>query len=987
MLPFFLITGFQANANYALNDNNSVVDEKQDTHQNSRKITGKVTDEAREPLISVTVSVKNTQNSVITDIDGNYTIDNVPPGSTLVFSYIGMLPIEVPVGNKTEYNIVMKEDIIGLEEVTAIGYTTMKKKDLTGSVSSLSAEDITRVPSNSITSSLVGVAGVRVDGNSIRIRGNRSVRAANDPLIILDGMPYYETIASIDVNDIESIDILKDASSTSLYGSQGANGVIIITSKKGKEGKTTINYDAFAGWGKINWRSFEPMNADEYIAFKREAYSAAGTWHNESDDNKIFLGNEIANMGSLDEDWVGKYLNKNRFWTNQSVTIASGSPKTQYKISFSYKNENGRMEGEKNDNYFLSTDIDHQVIKPLKVGVSNRLYYNSIKSKNDPFGNLLTMSPLTPIYNEDGSLNVYPTGDPYVKNPYLDENDDYYNDKTEEWKIFIKLYAALDIMNGLTFRTNFSYNPTFSARGYYYDERSVSYHDVRNVAGVHNNRNDIMTWNNILNYKKTFANIHEFDIIGVYEVQDIKYTGTAASGKDQELASYQWYNLGRLTDSKTLSSSFTRSQMLSYVGRIHYSLMSKYMATVTARYDGASQLSKGNRWDFFPSFALAWRASEEDFLKQYDAISNLKLRASYGITGNHSIAAYATLGSLYSSYATFYNSTGEVHYVGLEPSIRPTPDLKWERNKMLNIGLDFGFLNGRINGALDYYNSNTDDLLNQRKLPYTSGFNIAWENIGKTRNRGLEASLYTIPVQTKDLKLGVNMTYYRNKEELIELYDPSLKKDIQNGWWLGYPINGVYYDLQQIGIWQESEANLAAIYGQLPGEVKVRDLDGNGKIDGDDRVILGTNRPDWVGSLQITADWKNFDLSMDCYGEFGGMWYDSYSTSTWANQLGRWNTVKVDYWTPENPSNRHPRPVAGQTIKYISATGYYKNDSFTMRNVTLGYTLPKSLMGDMIKRTRFYITINNPYKYMRYEKDGGITYDELFYLLGVNIQL
>lgn len=953
-------------------------------HQSTRKISGKVIDIQGEPLPGVTVAVKGQRVVSMTDVDGSYSIE-AAPGATLVFSFISMITQEIPVGNNAAINVTLKDDVIGLEEVTTVGYITMKKKDIAGSVAFLSSEQIKRIPANTVATALVGVPGIRVNGDEIRIRGNRSVRAGNDPLIILDGMPYNEPIVSIDPSDVESIDVLKDASSTSLYGSRGANGVIIITTKKGIKGRTSVNYDAFAGWGVTNWHNFRPMNAEEYIAFKREAYRASGVWHNENDDSKIFLGNEIANMGILDEDWMDAYLGKSRFWTSQTLNITSGTEKTQYKISFNYKTEQSRIEKASNNRFFLTTDIDHQLASFVKIGVSNRLYYYNGKDKPDPFSGLLTMSPLTPIYNEDGSFNATPTGDPYVKNPFLSTNDEYYKDKTEEWKIFLKLYALFNITDGLTFRTNFSYNPAFSARGYYYDQRSNTYHDVRNAAGVHNNRKADLTWNNILNYRKTFGD-HGIDAFGVFEVLNFTHTNTSASGKDQDLPSYLWYNMSSLKDSKTIASSFLRSQMTSYVGRLQYTFKDRYIATLTMREDGASQLAQGNKWHFFPSFALAWRLSEESFIKKYPFISNLKLRASYGITGNHSVPEYATLGTLYSKYVTFYSGNGEVHYTGMEPEIRPTPSLKWEKNKMLNLGFDFGFFNGRIFGSVDYYLSKTEDILNQRKLPYTAGFDKAWENVGKTQNEGWEVSLSTIPVQTKDFRLGVNLSFYRNKEELIELYDPKLDRDIQNGWWIGYPINGVFYDLKSLGIWQENEANVAAIYGQKPGEVKIQDVDGNGKIDGDDRMILGTNRPDWTGAIQLTANYKNFDFAVDCYAEVGAWAHDGYSTGTWASQLGRWNTVKVDYWTPENPNNHHPRPVAGQEIKYINSIGYHRSDYFAIRNMTLGYTLPKHIVGKVMQNARLYFTINEPYRYMRFKKDGGITFNESFYMLGVNVQ-
>ena len=430
----------------------------------------------------------------------------------------------------------------------------------------------------------------------------------------------------------------------------------------------------------------------------------------------------------------------------------------------------------------------------LKVGLSSRAYYIVKNDKPDMFNQFLHMSPLTQTRNEDGSYNVYPFGDPFVKNPYMNESDDVYKDKTEEWKLFLRFFAQIDLAKGLTFNTNFAYSPAFSSRGYYYDNRSVSYTDERNVAFMHNNRKADWVWNNVLSYKRQFDR-HNIDLTAVYEMQNRQTVNASMSGKDQESPAYLWYNMGRLTDSKSLSSGFVRSQMVSVVGRVQYSYDDRYIVTASFREDGASQLSPGHKWAFFPSGAIAWRISEEPFLKDVEWISNLKLRASYGMTGNYSIAAYATAGTLHGKYANF--NGGELHRPGLEPETRPTPDLEWERNKMLDIGLDFGFLKGRIHGTIDYYDSKSYDLLYLKVLPYTSGFNRAWTNIGDTRNRGWEVSLSTVPVETKDFHLGVNLSYYRNKEELIRLQDPKMKEDINNGLFVGYPVNGVHYNINR----------------------------------------------------------------------------------------------------------------------------------------------------------------------------------------------
>lgn len=949
-----------------------------------RTVSGIVEDTHGAAVAGASVVIKGSSRGTLTDNAGHYALEGVEDGDLLEISFLGMLPQTVKVGaGRTSVDVVLSEDMIGLEDVVVTGYTTMKRKDITGSVSSISADRIERIPAYNITTALTGIAGIRMDGGSIRIRGTRSRNASNDPLIVLDGIPYDETLSSINPGDIESIDVLKDASSTAIYGARGANGVILITTKQARQGKTTVTYDGFVGAGVNNWGSLDVMDADEYVAFQREASRAAGTWHSEADDAKAFFGIELANMGKVDNDWMGKYFNKKRLWTSHSLTISAATDKSAYKIAFNYKNEDSRYKNAGHDHFYLTADLSHKVLPFLKVGLSSRAYYIVKNDKPDMFNQFLHMSPLTQTRNEDGSYNVYPFGDPFVKNPYMNESDDVYKDKTEEWKLFLRFFAQIDLAKGLTFNTNFAYSPAFSSRGYYYDNRSVSYTDERNVAFMHNNRKADWVWNNVLSYKRQFGR-HNIDLTAVYEMQNRQTVNASMSGKDQESPAYLWYNMGRLTDSKSLSSGFVRSQMVSVVGRVQYSYDDRYIVTASFREDGASQLSPGHKWAFFPSGAIAWRISEEPFLKDVEWISNLKLRASYGMTGNYSIAAYATAGTLHGKYANF--NGGELHRPGLEPETRPTPDLEWERNKMLDIGLDFGFLKGRIHGTIDYYDSKSYDLLYLKVLPYTSGFNRAWTNIGDTRNRGWEVSLSTVPVETKDFHLGVNLSYYRNKEELVRLQDPKMKEDINNGLFVGYPVNGVHYNYKQVGIWQENEADLAAIYGQKPGEVKVADLDGNGKIDGNDRTILGTTRPDWVGGLQINAEWKNIDFSVDVYGEFGSLAHDGRSTSEWANQLGRWNTYKIDYWTPERPSDRHPRPVEGQSIKYLDATGYYKNSYVNIRNITLGYTLPRAWMGRVVKKTRFYVTMNTPWRYSQFQNTGGISWWESFYIFGANVQ-
>ena len=933
-------------------------------------VSGTVKDAFDVTLTGVSVIVEGESRGVITDENGKYVIDDVDADDVLEFYFLGMTSVKKTVGNSTVIDVVMKADAIGLDDAVVTGYTYTKRKDITGSVASISSDEIQRIPAYDITTSLVGVAGIRVNGSDIRIRGTRSKNASNEPLIVLDGIPYEESLSSINPGDVESIQVLKDASSTAIYGAKGANGVILITTKTAKEGATNISYDGFVGLGVNNYGTLDVMNAEEYIAFNREANRANGVWSSPEDDSKIFYPDELENMGKMDTDWYDRYFGKLRIWHNHNLTMTSSGKKYTAKLAFNYKNRQGRYKDDHDDMFYMTADFGLQLFPRVKVGISSRLYYENQWNKPDLTDNFVNMSPLTSIYNEDGSYNEYPFDDNSTKNPYMNEADGVYEDNIKNWKINSRVYANVNLFKGLTFTTNFSYAPSFNTVNY---------------ASLTNGRKSDWVWNNILNFKRDFGK-HNIDATVVYEMQNRLNVSSSMSGKNQESPKYLWYNMNRLTESKEISSSFTRSQMVSVVGRVQYSYAGKYIATVSVREDGASQLSTGNKWATFPSAAVAWRIVDEGFIRNNAPwISDLKLRASYGMTGNYSIKAYSTLGSLYSTYVNFGHG-GTTHKPGLEPSTRPTPDLGWEKNKMLDIGLDFGFLDNRIYGTLEYYDSKSFDLLYLTKLPYTTGYNKAWANVGDTRNRGFEFTLSTVPVQTRDAFLNVSLSLFRNVEELVRLQDPDLKVDLGNSLFVGYPVTGVYYDYKQVGIWQEDEADLAALYGQEPGEVKVADLDGNGVIDGNDKTILGVYRPDLVASLSLNGNWKNIDFSIDLYGEFGGMAYDSYQTGKWSTGLGKHNTYNVDYWTPENPSNRHPRPVEGQTIKYMSSTGYYDNSYINIRNITVGYTFPEKWMGNVLKSARVYFTTNNPWGWSQFRQQGGMRSWEAFYFLGLNLK-
>ena len=926
-----------------------------------------------------------------------------------------MLPQTVKVGaGRTSVDVVLSEDMIGLEDVVVTGYTTMKRKDITGSVSSISADRIERIPAYNITTALTGIAGIRMDGGSIRIRGTRSRNASNDPLIVLDGIPYDETLSSINPGDIESIDVLKDASSTAIYGARGANGVILITTKQARQGKTTVTYDGFVGAGVNNRGSLDVMDADEYIAFQREASRAAGTWHSEADDAKAFFGIELANMGKVDNDWMGKYFNKKRLWTSHSLTISAATDKSAYKIAFNYKNEDSRYKNAGHDHFYLTADLSHKVLPFLKVGLSSRAYYIVKNDKPDMFNQFLHMSPLTQTRNEDGSYNVYPFGDPFVKNPYMNESDDVYKDKTEEWKLFLRFFAQIDLAKGLTFNTNFAYSPAFSSRGYYYDNRSVSYTDERNVAFMHNNRKADWVWNNVLSYKRQFDR-HNIDLTAVYEMQNRQTVNASMSGKDQESPAYLWYNMGRLTDSKSLSSGFVRSQMVSVVGRVQYSYDDRYIVTASFREDGASQLSPGHKWAFFPSGAIAWRISEEPFLKDVEWISNLKLRASYGALGNSNVDPYTYLETF--GLSTFGTGSGDAaRYLFGQAKLRYTslpgqiPDnIGWETSKTFDVGLDAGFLNGRLNLTADYYIRKTVDMYTVGPtLPDTFGATAPKGNYADMSTYGYEIALSyndSFKLAGKPFNFGIKATladYY----SIIDRYNNASRKlsDYYEGQRLGeiwgFVCNGLFQSQAEIDaafggkgykndIMQTSEK-----YITYPGDMRFEDLTGNDAIDRGsstvddpgDRKIIGNSEPRYLYTISLNADWNGFFLSALFDGVGRQQWFPSDESLFWGmynrpyNQVPTWHLQ--NYWTEERPNAYLPRyvgyygPMNANTVnvntRYLQDVSYIR-----LKNLQFGYELPKRWISKIgLSKVSVYFSGENLWSWSplyRHTKDFDVT--------------
>ena len=630
------------------------------------------------------------------------------------------------------------------------------------------------------------------------------------------------------------------------------------------------------------------------------------------------------------------------------------------------------------------------------------------------FNQFLHMSPLTQTRNEDGSYNVYPFGDPFVKNPYMNESDDVYKDKTEEWKLFLRFFAQIDLAKGLTFNTNFAYSPAFSSRGYYYDNRSVSYTDERNVAFMHNNRKADWVWNNVLSYKRQFGR-HNIDLTAVYEMQNRQTVNASMSGKDQESPAYLWYNMGRLTDSKSLSSGFVRSQMVSVVGRVQYSYDDRYIVTASFREDGASQLSPGHKWAFFPSGAIAWRISEEPFLKDVEWISNLKLRASYGALGNSNVDPYTYLETF--GLSTFGTGSGDAaRYLFGQAKLRYTslpgqiPDnIGWETSKTFDVGLDAGFLNGRLNLTADYYIRKTVDMYTVGPtLPDTFGATAPKGNYADMSTYGYEIALSyndSFKLAGKPFNFGIKATladYY----SIIDRYNNASRKlsDYYEGQRLGeiwgFVCNGLFQSQAEIDaafggkgykndIMQTSEK-----YITYPGDMRFEDLNGNDAIDRGsstvddpgDRKIIGNSEPRYLYTISLNADWNGFFLSALFDGVGRQQWFPSDESLFWGmynrpyNQVPTWHLQ--NYWTEERPNAYLPRyvgyygPMNANTVnvntRYLQDVSYIR-----LKNLQFGYELPKRWISKIgLSKVSVYFSGENLWSWSplyRHTKDFDVT--------------
>ncbi|WP_205499790.1 SusC/RagA family TonB-linked outer membrane protein [Rufibacter psychrotolerans] len=979
-------------------------------------ITGRVTGENGEGLAGVTVLVKGTTVATATDVNGNFSL-NVPDGNvTLSVSYIGFMTQEVALNNRTTVNITLKSDTKALDEVVVIGYGTAQKSDVTGALASVSAEQIAQVPVQNITQALQGrAAGVDVAAGTFRpgetpaitIRGNRSISATNQPLYVVDGIPLAEGTGLNDFNplDIESIEILKDASSTAIYGSRGANGVVLVTTKKGREGKFSVNYDTYVsldrplvtlnlldgpGFAELRREAYRnipgqdrystpyPNPADDFRLFGADPYtweSLAQGYEWEDKANRVpryrpATAEEQARYGVTQlpiynpanvrsTDWQDMAFH-DAVSQNHQLMVRGGSEKVRAAFSVGYLDQEGIQRGQDFKRYNARLNMDYDVAKFLTMGASVNANVNIQNLGGNIYGRFISQNPLAVPYDPEGNFIEFPGADDQVYNPTR-EADLVFNERRTT-RFFGSFYAEAKLLEGLRYRLNFGPDFRQTRSGTFESGESA---ERQGTARAVNSQSQNFTYvvENLLFYDKTFAQNHSLGVTLLQSIQKDRSESIGITATDFPYESQLWYNIGTTNQGQpsAFSSGFALRTMQSWMGRVNYSFKDRYLLTASGRYDGSSVLAPGNKWDFFPSFALAWKIQEEEFMKSVAFINELKLRVGYGAVGQSSIDPYQT-GGVLSRTPYIWNETPAYGY---RPSGQRLPDLSWEKTSTINAGVDFTLFNHRVSGTVDVYRANTTNLIMPRAVPTASGFGSVLQNVGATRNTGVEVALTTHNIQSAEgFNWSTDFVFTKNKEEFVETHLGKMD-DVGNRWFIGQPL-GVYYDYKFDGIWQLDQVEEAAKYGRVPGDIRVVDVNNDSQINAQDLLVLGSNRPKWSGSINNKLSYKGFDLTFLVYARMGHL----VENIMYRPGLGgRYQSIAWNYWTPTNPSNEYPRPIKDKDIsEFGQSLQYQKGDFVKVRNISLNYTFPQSFVSKFRgSNLSVYVNLVNPFLFTDFE--------------------
>jgi TonB-linked SusC/RagA family outer membrane protein len=959
------------------------------------RITGVITNvESNTPMQGVRVTLLGTPQTVTTNPTGRYTLSGITPGVWRIrTSAIGYTPVvidSIPVaaGQTVTADISLKHQTVELEKIVVTGYGTLAKRDVTGAIGQVSSDQIKQVPTTNAMDAIKGrVAGVDIvasgykpgDGVRVRIRGQRSLKASNDPLYVLDGIPMAGGIGDLNPSDIESIEVLKDASATAIYGSRGANGVVLVTSSRGQAGNTRTTYDTYVGAQTIN-RQVEVFGPEAYANYKREAYrnsnTSAGLYKcggvvsqsicPEGDAATFYAEELTALKNGTYTDWQD-LITRQGSQVKHQLSVTGGNDRSQFAVSGSMEKQIGITLGQDYDRKQMRVNFEGQATDRFRTGGS-ALVVRSLQrlGRSDGlYSEAVADTPLSVPYDSAGNLVFKPTADAQRDNPLSDVNN-WLNDSLRT-RVFGTLFATLKLAKGLDYRVNFGPDITFSRNGQFIGAQTQQYQGAGNQALMRDKRTFDYTLDNLLTYKKELARIHKVDATLLYSIEKQRYEEQYARSDNLPYESALYYNLAAGAVVNGISSQIREWALKSYMARVNYTLLDRYLLTLTTRVDGSSRLAEGNKYATFPSVALGWRVLDDMVGKRMGPLSSLKLRASYGTTGNTSVDPYQTQGGL---TRTPYAWGGGSAAFGFQPGSLANPELQWEKTATWDGGADFGLLDGRLTGTVDYYRANTTDLLMDRQLPPSTGYSSITQNVGAKRNTGLEVALSAITLDGwHGLRWTNDVTWSKNKNEIVSLNGGKVD-DPGNLWFIGQPINNpnggdnkLWRDYVFAGIWQTSEAAEAAKFGRKPGEIKIVDLNGDGKFTSDDKRILGNTYPSWTGSLSSRVDYRGFDLSAQAITRRGFMIRNDLLRG--ATLAGRYNSIAENFWTPDNPSQTTPRPDKNTESPYFNDSRGYEDGSFLkIRNITLGANIP----GRFVQRVgaqsmRIYFTAQDPFMF------------------------
>lgn len=1056
--------------------------------QTTFKVTGKVADDAGKPVSGASVLVKGTTTGTITGTDGAFAL-NAPSGkSVLVISSVGFTDQEIEINDRTTVNVSLAPGVSNLQDVVVIGYGTRKKVEVTGATSSISGDKLRSVQTTNITQAMQGrlpgvlstPGGFRPgNGSSIRIRGNRSLSASNEPLYVVDGFPVSYTIDDINPADIESIDVLKDASATAIYGVRGANGVIQITTRKGKTGKISVSYQGSTSFENIirplpiynsveladSWRQaffadkqytrnigtasvtnplfYYPTALADVALFRNRfgsetqwnAIKNAYTWLAYDPANNVFVAKKrvataqersmmqnlgLAQVDSVDMydpsqitsfDWLNEVGLRQGRTDNHSISVTGGSEKFKASFNAGYFKQKGIEYAQDYTRYSIGNSVEFKPVKFLNFGTTVNYIFSTTNTSTSSYANASGMIPMTVPYDTAGNWILFPNRDQQIVNAVNDRNTVF--DETKANRIFGNIFAEINLFRGLKYRTMFGLDNRNSTRGTFNGAQSSIRLGSPANASQTNNQASSWVYDNILTFNTKIKSDHSINVTLLQELQSLNRSSSLTmSANNLIFESQKWYSLQRNTDATvTGTGTFSATQYLSYMGRLEYGFRNKYLLTISNRYDNSSVLAEGNKGAWFPAISVGWQIDNEEFFNKQQFISRAKFRAGIGRVGNASIDPYQTAGPL---GFTNYNWGNGVAAIGAAPTTFQTPDLSWEKTTTTNIGIEFGLLRNRITGTVDWYNSTTTDQLQRRSIPSANGVDFVYFNLGEVNNRGIEIGLSTMNVDKKDFKWSTDFMFTANKEKIVDI-DGSGNNNLANLWLLDQPLQ-VYWGFQKDGIFQYEDTIagkgiLATYYwpkngrnnvNYQPGRIKIIDANKDSAFSPADRIVLGSHNPDFIASIGNTFTYKNFELNFLVYFRVGGLYRVPRP-----GLVGRYQSNKVNYWTPTNPSNEYQQPTQTSDIPLNWEGLTYRKATFTkFKNITLTYRVPKNIT-DKLHMSSFaiYASAVNPiliHKHSDYDPEtvpyrefpgsttnqvGPTSYSYKSYVVGVRLDL